>query len=139
MASRTDSGEGPHLAWGSGPKERSSVRSIEELDELLDRLQEEAAATQPFIVELIVPGAGSLGMGLGLDDTVLSYTPASLDPPYLRSAGPSEHGNDLVFYYYGDWTEFPRESAIALNSGRAAMRFFFEGGVLSNEVKWVEV
>lgn len=139
MVSPIESEEGPYLAWGSGEKQKSRLQTVEQLDELLDRLQQEAASTQPFIVELVVSDVGSLGMGLGLDDTVLSYTPASLNPPYLRSAGASEHGNDLTFFYNGDWTEFPRESAIPVGQGREAMRVFLEQGVLSNEVKWAEV
>lgn len=139
MASRTESAGLPFLAWGSGPEDRSTVESVAQLDELLDDLQHKAAANQALIAELVVPEVGTLAIGLGLDETVLSYVPASGDPPYLRTAGPTEHGSDLVFFYLGEWTEFPREQAVSLSQGRAAMREFFQKGELSSQVKWVEV
>lgn len=134
----SESAKAPSLAWGSHPGEGSGVESIVQMDKLLDHLHQIAAAGQPFIVELVVPRAGTLAIGLGLDDTVLSYAPSTGDPPYLRSAGSSE-GSDLVFRYYGEWTEFPREYSVPLGQGRDAMRVFFEEGALSRAVKWVEV
>lgn len=139
MASQTEPASTPFLGRGFAPYERSKVESVERLDQLLDDLQRQGAASQPLIAELVPPGKGTLAIGLGLDDTVLSYTPASRNPPYLRTAGPNEHGSDLVFFYYGEWTEFPREQAIPLSEAREAIRRFYREGALPSQVKWVEV
>lgn len=124
------------LTWGETVGETKKVESVPELDALLDELQTQAAAGQPLIVRLSIPDGGILAMGLGLGLTVLNHTPASLDPPYLHSVGPTQEGDDLVFYYDGHWTDFSHAYAISLNEGREAMRHFLREGTLSPSVRW---
>ena len=126
------------LTWGNTAGETRKVESVPELDALLDELQTQAAAGQPLIAELSIPDRGTLAMGLGLGLTVLNHTPASLDPPYLHSVGPAKDGDDLVFYYYGHWTEFSHAYAISLDEGREAMRHFLRKGTLLSSVRWEE-
>lgn len=77
-------------------------------------------------------------MGLGRDKTVLSFTSSSQDPPYFHSLGPDEDGDDLIFFYYGDWTEFPRRQSVPFAKGREAMRHFFQEGSLLDSIQWEE-
>lgn len=138
MASQTDQSHTPRLVWGGGPQDASDLHSVQHLDRILGDLQERASSGKPLIVELIVSESGTLAMGLGREETVLSFTPSSLDPPYLQSIGPNSVGGDLVFYYHGEWTDFPRQNAIALHEGREAMRRFFRERKPPDNVRWME-
>jgi hypothetical protein len=139
LASRIEATRKRHLAWGSATGERADVGSVDEVDRLLDRLERDALGSRPFIVELVLPDVGTMAMGVGFDHTVLSYIPASGDPPYLTSLGANELGDDLDFSCFGEWTEFPARCAVSTSQGRAAMRQFARDGALTDDVMWQEV
>ena len=113
------------------------VNSVPELDKVLDTLEEEARSGEPFIVQLILPN-GDMGMGLGENETVLDFISGSEKPPYYSSTGGRGNSN-LVFYYYGSWSEFTPDQAVPLALGREAMRYFLVNGTLAPFVAWVEV
>ena len=122
---------------------RSPIGSLSELDERLDRLYAEAEAGEPFIVELVQPQRGAaLGMGLGKTASVLAFKQSEL-PPYYQSVGDAEPlggPHDLVvFYYQGQWTEFPAKGLVSMESARSAMRTFFQTGERPNNIRWEEI
>lgn len=74
------------VEWGA--EQREEVRTAAELDVLLERLAGEArAAGMPQDVQLTVEGAGTLGMVVGDDRSVLHHVPDNLDPAYMVSVG----------------------------------------------------
>lgn len=115
--------------------------SVGELDALLDRLSEEARA-QPFMVDLFVEDGPSLSIGLGEDVSVANFTSAGGEPPYFQSERREPLTDDedgLVFYYGGEWSEFPPSRKISIEEARAAMRAFFEHGTRPEVFEWREV
>lgn len=113
----------------------SEVTSLQELDDLLDRLEEEAERGDPLIVGLEMPNGASLSLGLGRSESVLNYVD-SPDPPYYSSLGDEGAEGSIVFYLDGHWTELPRSAAIPIEDAREAMRRFFETGKRPENVRW---
>jgi hypothetical protein len=111
-----------------------------DLDTLLDRLDEEAAASKPTIVRVEASNGATLGIGLGRSQSVLSFE-ASLDPPYFLSAAEEQAGEEpfLVFFYDGHWTEFPRRAAIPIQLAREAVREFARTARRPTVLEWEEV
>lgn len=117
------------------------MASSEKLRERLTELHR-SCSSRPQIVELVSPTGERLGVGLGSDETALSWTGSSLDPPYFASKGSTEDEVEpvLVFFYKGDhWTEFPRHQAIPLEQGIAAVERFFQTGTRPDNIRWQEV
>lgn len=121
--------------------ERTTVASLRELDEWLDRLSAMAEQQDPFVVELVNATYGALGMGLGHPTSALAFKFGD-DPPYYESAGPRARlklpGN-ACFYYQGQWSEFPPETLVPNETARAAMREFFATGKRPENIVWAEV
>jgi hypothetical protein len=62
--------------------------SEDEVEELLDRIADEARrARRPQDVQVTVASAGTLGIVVGADWSVLNHVPMNLDPPYMVSVG----------------------------------------------------
>ena len=129
---------GPAGGFPDPSLERTPISSAEELERELDRLEQRGLEGQPFIVELVEPTAGSLGIGLGGDQSVAAFNGADGEPPYYVSAGNGSGQRELVFFYQGEWTEFGAESAIPTERARAAMHGFFLSGELPDEIAWAE-
>ncbi len=125
------------LVWADDGK--AIVRTVDELDELLDDLEQLATETEPFIVELSAEEGPSITMGVGRSQSVLGYMSGSSKPPYYQSAGRDINEEDMVFFYRGQWTNFPPGSAVATKDGRAALRSFFETEALPDNVVWEEI
>jgi hypothetical protein len=126
------------LAWGTDGS--AAVETVEELDRELDKLTREAERDDPFVAELVSPEHGTLSIGLGRPETVLSYVPASQDPPYYASRGAGGTDGYVEFFFQGSLSEYPRESAVPIDVGREAMRRFFERPhALPANVEWQEV
>jgi len=125
-----------NVAWGASGSNRAEIGSVEELDLLIDHLEQ--SAQRPLILDLVIPGTGSLSMGVGREETVLSFVPESQDPPYFHSVGPIEDGEDLIFYYYDQWTDFPHRQAIPISQGREVLRRFLTERTLPDVIQWEE-
>jgi hypothetical protein len=70
---------------------------------------------------------------------VLSYTPASLDPPYFASPGHQASDQLLVYNYAGEPTEFAVRQAVPISAAREAFRRFFATGTLPDTIEWEDV
>jgi len=118
------------------------VRSVEELDELLDRCDAEASANgRPQDVQLTPSdGGGTLGVVVGDRRTVLNHMPADDDPPYTTSRGEENVDRVLTFYVAGDHhCEARWRSTVPLGVGREVARAFMRSGRLDDRVNWEEV
>jgi hypothetical protein len=123
------------LSWDDG---EVAVRSVSELDALLDRLTAEAESGVPFMVTVARPDGATLSIGLGRAESVASYVSGSLDPPYFGSRGDGEREEHIEFVFGGELTEFPPGSAVPTEAAREALRVFFETGELSPKIGWEE-
>jgi hypothetical protein len=127
------------VEWGQG--ERAQVETAAELDALLDRVADEARAMgKPQDVQVTVASAGTLGIVVGGDRSLLNHIPADSDPPYLVSVGGQGGEDPFVFYVAGDhYSESLCRNTIPMELARVAMRHFFTTGSLTHEVEWEQV
>lgn len=119
------------LLWGQN--EQAPVRSVEELDQLLDRLTHDAS--DPLVAVLEPPGEAALSIGLGSDRSLLNFI-SSPDPPYFTSQGLEKSDESIEFFYCGELTEYPRRALIPVEDAREAMRRFFKTGERPDNVGW---
>jgi Immunity protein Imm1 len=125
------------VTWGSGG--RQVVRTVEELDALLDRIDDEARRTgRAQDVQLTGPGdAGTLGVVVGHDRSVLNHVPADGNPPYVISAGEQDEDRPFTFYVAGDHhSEALWRHTIPVAQAREAARTFLLTGRLDDRVRW---
>ena len=88
---------------------------------------------------MTVEGAGTLGIVVGSEWSVLNHVPPKLKP-YLVSVGQEESDDPVAFYVAGDHhSEALRRNTISPAAARAAMRHFMATGELSRAVAWEEV
>jgi hypothetical protein len=113
-------------SWGTD--RHLVVRTVEELDTLLDRIDQEARRTgRPQDVQLTAPGgAGTLGVVVGHDRSLLNHVPANGNPPYLTSRGDED-------------VERPWRHTIPADRARQAARAFLMTGALDERLRWEEV
>jgi hypothetical protein len=125
------------LIWGE--HHERTISSLAELDQTLDAIHAEfAPAKMGMLAELYAEDGSSLTMGLGRDQTVVTYAgPDGMPPYYLSEGDPLETG--LVrFHISNQDSEFPRSALVSASRAREAMRTFFRTGRLPPEIKWNE-
>ena len=120
---------------------RQTRVSDDEVDELLDRIADEARRDgRPQDVQVTVESAGTLGIVVGADWSVLNHVPATLDPPYRVSVGDDQSNEPVAFYVAGDhYSEAAWRNTISPGAARDAVRHFATTGQLSHDVVWEEV
>jgi Immunity protein Imm1 len=127
-------------AWGQECRE--VVGTVDELDALLDRIDDEARRTgRPQDVQLIIPGhAGTLGVVVGHERSVLNHVPPDGNPPYMSSVGNEDEDRPFTFYVAGDrHSESHWRHTIPVAEAREAARTFLLTGRLDDRVRWDEV
>lgn len=136
MDSTTDTGKQHQTTLSWAENESAPVTSVAELDERLNELDRQARASQPLIAGLERPDGAALSIGLGRDCSVLNYM-TSPDPPYFTSHdAEADADGTIVFFYYGHWSEFPADAAVAMDDAREAVRRFFEDGKRPDNIDW---
>lgn len=81
------------LVWGppggveSPSAEHAPISDVGELERRLDGLEATARAGEPLVAELVDPERGTLGVGLGREQSVAYFHRADGEPPYLLSRG----------------------------------------------------
>jgi hypothetical protein len=126
------------VEWGQ--EQRKEVTGQLALDALLDQIASEARPERPQDVQVTVDGAGTLGIVLGAEWSVLNHLLPHLDPPYTVSVGRERGDEPVAFYVAGDhYSETPRRNTISPSAARAAMRHFVATGELSPEIQWEQV
>ena len=126
--------------WGAAGRE--AIRTAAELDALLDRVDREARLRgRPQDVALWVPGgAGTLGVVVGHDRSVLNHVPDDGDPPYRVSCGDEDEDRPYT-YFVGDdhHSEAHWRHTIPGAQARRAARTFLLTGRLDEALRWEEV
>jgi immunity protein Imm1 of predicted polymorphic toxin system len=112
------------------------VRTVEELDAELDRLDREAADDRPPMAEIVRPEGMSLTIGLGRDHSVVTYIASDAGPYFTSHSGDSSRDGTVAFYYGGHESEFMAEAAVPVEDAREAARLFFANGERPDNVDW---
>jgi hypothetical protein len=125
----------PHqVQWGGS----ETVTTVEQLDALLDRLHSQALGELPMLVAINGP-KGSLMIGLGHSESVLTFTLPDSDPPYLVSTNKSKDQTQIDFFMQGHHSRVMAKHLVSMDVARSAVRVFVEQGALSCDVRWSEV
>lgn len=129
--------DGVFVEWGS-EAEAVSVRSLVELDALLDDLECLARSTgAPFLVVLVAGDGSSLTIGVGRDESVASFSDGSDDALSFASIPiPDRKGEPLVFELDGEPNEMLAELSTPAESTRQAARYFFSEGGRDPQLRW---
>jgi hypothetical protein len=125
------------IEWERSKKE--SVASPDEAIDLLRRLHQQASEEAPLLVAITSPDGADLTLGVGRDVSVCGGTSAGGDPPYFASRGIQEDGPDLVFFYLGEWTDFPASFGVPIEEAFNTARQFIESGERPRTIRWQEV
>jgi hypothetical protein len=128
------------VTWGEQEDEKE-VRSLAELDEILQELSKSYGGDNAILAELESPDGSSLAIGLGRSESVLNYVSPSGDPPYYSSVGVKAESDDedvVVFFFRGAWSEFPRRHLVPIAVARKAARYFFTHQGLFEGIEWEE-
>jgi Immunity protein Imm1 len=129
---------GATVSWNGGQKH---IENESQLLTLLDELDQSQLPESPDMADILPDGSETtLTIGLGRDETVLSLTPVSGDPPHFAGKGDPAAQGFVVFFYGGSYSEFPRSYAIPKSIGRqVAAAFVASGGQRPTAIHWEEV
>jgi immunity protein Imm1 of predicted polymorphic toxin system len=122
--------------WGKDGVE--TVSTADELDVLLARVEREARRSGlPQHVQLYVEDAGSLGIVVGHDRSVVDHVPEDLDPPYAISLGDEDGDRPFTFYVDGDHHGEARwRHTVPATQAFEAARVFLASGALDDKLRW---
>ena len=127
----------PHtLAWHNGHPEET-IDTVEQLDRRLDQLDAAHSDESPILVNISGP-LGCLTIGIGRPQSVLTYSYADNDPPYLISRSTTVDDNPVGYFYFGHHSQFVVANLIPRSVARDAVRQFVRHQALSLHVRWHE-
>ncbi len=123
-----------------------AVRTLGQLDFALEKLTTRSARQGPILVELYVPDAGYMRMGIGLSKSVLSFRPTDTGNGKKKAASHAvshKPGGDAEKIVYWTWCEDHRHgydgtNLIRVDLATKALSHFFKTGELDPDVQWKE-
>jgi hypothetical protein len=126
------------IAWRSSDK----VTSVQELDDVLDRIAVEISPELPQAVNITRQNGDCLTIVLGAKEgSMLSFIAASADPPYFVSLGnPTAKGVFTYFVEMDHHSEALARNVVPESEAREAAReFVVQATGLPRKVTWTEV
>jgi hypothetical protein len=124
----------PYLLWRED--ERSEIRTVQELDELVDRLTLEAKADMPFTVELHTADETLLCIVIGREESHVLFHSATSSPPILSSLGPWDDDEPIEFTYQEQESSVPKRFTVPIEDAREALRLFYQTGTRPDNIAW---
>lgn len=122
-----------------------TVSSVQELDRELDRITELARGTDPLMVDLYDdddPDGAVLGIGLGADRSVASWTLPNDEPGSMGSRGDGtgrSTDDEPWFVWSGEASYFDPATTISVDAARQAMREYMRTGARPTNIEWEPV
>ena len=120
-----------NFTWGMN--ESIALASIEDAVSLLDRLDEQARG-KGMIVQATHENGCTLAIGVGLDESVLTFFDGHGQP--WVSVGERDREDYLTFEFGGDISEMMGAKAVPVDKARAAVRDFFKSGERPALINW---
>lgn len=115
------------------------TKTLEELCNIVDRIHKEHQNKAPVLAVIEKTETGeSITIGLGAQYSVINYSPANANPPYLSSVGDFENDDVLEFWYLGHLSEIPHRNCISHELAKDALQYFVKYGKLTQSIKWEE-
>lgn len=119
------------VSWGVDAS--FEVETVDDLDRLLDTLDAECAG-HGMIVQLTHPCGATLAVGLGHNESVLTYFDETGGS--FSSVGDRNRDDYLAFEFGGDISEMMGAKAVPTIIARSVVRDFFEQGTRSAAIEW---
>ncbi|WP_437837718.1 Imm1 family immunity protein [Sorangium sp. So ce1153] len=119
------------LTWGKN--QHVQVKSVRELDAILDQLAEQAK-DYGMIVQATHLNGSVLALGLGREETVLTFF--DQHGKSFTSVGDRNREDYLAFEFGGDVSEMMGAKAVPISAARSAARAFFECGEIPEQINW---
>lgn len=123
-----------HLIWNAS--KRTEVRTISELDRIVDQLIKEAEESHSFTVELSVNNKTSMVIVLGREVSHAEFYDSTSRPPVFSSRGLSDDDEPIVFFHHGHYSEVPRKYWIPSEDAREGLRCYFRTGSMPENLHW---
>jgi hypothetical protein len=124
----------PRLEWDQD--QYTEVRSLPELDHLINELSRKAQSKMPFSVELRMNPETSLSIVVGNEISHINFFSAKSSPPMVGCHGPWNDNELLEFLYRGEYSEIPRRFCVPIADAREAIRRYFLTGIRPDNVAW---
>ena len=124
----------PDLVWGQS--DRAKVRSVEDLDRLVDQLTSEASEGLPFAVELYIRDGTGMYIVVGRQESHVEFFSAHSHPPVIGCRGPWDDDDLVEFTYRGQYSELPKRFTVPISDAREALRRFFQTGKRPDNIAW---
>ena len=124
------------LAWHNAHPEET-IETVEQLDQRLDQLDAAYSDDPPILVTITGP-LGCLTIGVGRTQSVLTFSYANNDPPYLISRSTTVDDTPVDYFYFGHHSQFVVGNLIPSTVARDAVRQFVQLQALSLQVRWHE-
>lgn len=124
----------PRLEWRED--QFAHVKSLEDLDRLIDGLSEEAATGLPFSIELSMNSDTALSIVIGTEISHMNFFSMISVPHVVGCRGPWNDDELLVFLYRNEYSEMPRKYCVPVEDAREALRQYFVTGVRPQNVVW---
>ena len=124
----------PQLFWEEA--NRTEVRSVEELDRLVDQLTVEARADMPLTVELHVGDETAMSIVVGREESHVEFHSAATHPPIVACHGPWNDDELIEFSHRGQYSELPRRYFVPIADAREALRRYFRTGTRPDNIAW---
>ena len=122
------------LTWDDD--DHASVKSVEELDELLDHLPFTVRADLPFTVECQVNDETCLMITLGGNESHVEFYSMTERPPIAVCLGPWNDGTFVPFYRRWRYSEVERQFFVPLADAREALRRYVRTGERPDNIAW---
>lgn len=117
--------------------EETAVTTWHEAEMLLERIR--LHSDPPRIIEFYDAMSGqSFGMGVGRDETVVTYQD-SLDPPYFISLGNKDRSDVEWFCYANEETEYFAKNLVPVEQGLAALKEFVDNRTRPMILTWEQL
>ena len=125
----------PYLIWDED--NRVEIRSVEELEQLLDLLTVEAREDIPLSVELHVEEGISMYIVVGGEASPIAFYSATSRPPVIGGLGQYNNTDETIEYNHrGHYSVIRKQYAVPIVAAREAFRQFFQTRKRPNNIAW---
>jgi len=124
----------PYLRWDVNS--RVVIRSLAELNRILDQISSEAAVDMPVTVELFVNSETGLSATFGREESHVEFYSATNKPPVVGCSGPWSDDVLISFLHQGEYTEIERRYCVPAADARKALEQYFQTGDRPTNIRW---
>lgn len=124
-----------YIVWDENSQ--ADIHSVEELNQLLDQLADQAKEDMPLSVELYMHEKMSMYIVVGSDLSPVCFL-STVNQPHIVSSRSQYADNDgyFEFNHRGHHSAVHRKFTVPIDDARRALFYFFETGKQPENIKW---